>query len=99
MPALLSGFDDASIRSGQAYDELLRLAELLGSGKPATATKDQLAAAGLDIVTLAEARDRIGQCLGDTAGMCQICRDDYADDDRIRLLNCRHAFHACVAPA
>ncbi|KAJ7871971.1 hypothetical protein B0H14DRAFT_3439181 [Mycena olivaceomarginata] len=56
-----------------------------------TASKDDIACAGLEIIH----RDMLSTY--EDANKCLLCLDDYADQDDIRLLLCRYAFHKdCV---
>lgn len=93
VPSLLSGFDNAA-----SYEQLLALAQILGVHKPPTATAADIDASDLPIVkggavgALAD-DDEIHE---NTSTSCLVCLDEYADDDDVRILGCKHAFHACV---
>ncbi|KAJ7074534.1 hypothetical protein C8F01DRAFT_1100821 [Mycena amicta] len=79
----------------ESFEALLELSELLGNMRPPTASKADIARAGLAVVK----RDAL-EGLSVTANCtekCLICLDDYTETDPIRVLNCRHAFHqGCV---
>jgi len=87
------------VGSLDTFEALWQLTELLGQVKPPVATKDDIAKAGLEVVspeTLKMYRDE-GKVAESTVDRCLICLDDYSPDDEARLLKCKHAFHlACV---
>ncbi|CAE6503926.1 unnamed protein product [Rhizoctonia solani] len=80
-------------------DELWMLNEFLGQVKPPTVSRDDIAKAGLRIVKGTEVKE-----LAETKAVtencterCLICLDDYADDEDLRIMNCKHMFHKdCV---
>lgn len=79
------------------YNDLIRLAELIGNVKRTTATQAEVDQSGLKIVSAQElpellASDRV---LSNTVERCLVCLEDYEDapDAELRLLECRHAFH------
>ncbi|KAF7290564.1 RING finger protein [Mycena indigotica] len=79
----------------ESFEALLELGELLGHIRPPTASKADIARAGLAIVK----RDELEglSVTASCAEKCLICLDDYTEEDPIRVLNCRHAFHqGCV---
>ncbi|CAE7078486.1 unnamed protein product [Rhizoctonia solani] len=85
---------------GQVHpDELWMLNEFLGQVKPPTVSRDDIAKAGLRIVKGTEVKE-----LAETKAVtencterCLICLDDYADDEDLRIMNCKHMFHKdCV---
>ncbi|KAJ7688988.1 hypothetical protein B0H17DRAFT_646337 [Mycena rosella] len=82
---------------GLGFEALLDLGELLGPPRPPTASKADIARAGLAVLrrdALAAAPERV---LESCVERCLICLDDYTEVDEIRLLSCRHAFHrGCV---
>jgi hypothetical protein len=89
-PRLFQNLETAS------YEDFLRLAEMLGNGKGSTLSKEQLEQSGLSVVKgpselqLAEADGRV---LPNTTERCLVCLEEYDEEDPIRLLSCKHAFH------
>jgi hypothetical protein len=89
-PFLLSALENAS------YEDFLRLAELLGSAKASTVSKEQLQESGLTLLNGAGELKRAeadGRVLVNTTERCLICLDDYQEEEQVRLLSCKHAFH------
>ncbi|CAE6497421.1 unnamed protein product [Rhizoctonia solani] len=85
---------------GQVHpDELWMLNEFLGQVKSPTASKEDIAKAGLRIVKGADIKDlaQAGSVTENCTERCLICLDDYADDEDLRIMNCKHMFHqGCV---
>ncbi|KAJ1303519.1 hypothetical protein OPQ81_011704 [Rhizoctonia solani] len=85
---------------GQVHpDELWMLNEFLGQVKPPTATREDIANAGLRVVKGVDikALAQSGAVTENCTERCLICLDDYNDDDDLRIMNCKHMFHRdCV---
>lgn len=82
-----------------SFEALLELADLLGQVKPPTATKEDIDKSGLAIIKASELpqHEKDGKVSSNCLDRCLICLDDYADDDDVRVMTCRHAFHkGCV---
>ncbi|KAF7361284.1 hypothetical protein MSAN_01160900 [Mycena sanguinolenta] len=85
----------------ESLEALFReLPELLGyAARPPTASKADIARAGLAVISPAALPDaeRAGRVLSTCVERCLICLDEYDETDEIRILSCRHAFHiGCV---
>ncbi|TDL22093.1 hypothetical protein BD410DRAFT_788775 [Rickenella mellea] len=82
-----------------SFEALWELAELLGQVKPPTVTRDDIERSGLETfkahqIQLYEAEGKIAS---NCVEKCLVCLDDYAADDDLRLMSCKHAFHKqCV---
>ncbi|CAE6440595.1 unnamed protein product [Rhizoctonia solani] len=85
---------------GQVHpDELWMLNEFLGQVKSPTASKDDIAKAGLRVVKGAEIKElaKTGSVTENCIERCLICLDDYDNDEDLRIMNCKHMFHkGCV---
>ncbi|KAJ7843392.1 hypothetical protein B0H14DRAFT_2778677 [Mycena olivaceomarginata] len=84
----------------ESLEALFReLPELLGYARPPTASKADIARAGLTVLRPAELpeAEKAGRVVSNCVERCLICLDDYDPADDIRVLSCRHAFHlTCV---
>ncbi|EJD50591.1 hypothetical protein AURDEDRAFT_112196 [Auricularia subglabra TFB-10046 SS5] len=82
-----------------SFEALWQLADLLGQVKPPVASKEDIEKSGLEVFKadmLPKYADE-GKVALNTVERCLVCLDDYADDDELRLLSCRHVFHkTCV---
>ena len=90
----------AALENTNSYEDFIRLAEMLGNAKAATVSKEQLDQSGLQVVTGRTELQRLqaeGNALENTTERCLICLEAYAEDDSVRLLSCKHAFHQLVA--
>ncbi|KAI0061761.1 hypothetical protein BV25DRAFT_1826496 [Artomyces pyxidatus] len=82
-----------------SFEALWELADLLGQVKPPTATKEDIDKSGLEIIRQAnlEQYEKDGRVAPMCVDRCLICLEDYAEEEDLRLLSCRHAFHKdCV---
>ncbi|KAJ7186992.1 hypothetical protein C8R46DRAFT_981335 [Mycena filopes] len=87
------------LNGAEGFEALLDLTELLGPLRPPTASKADIARAGLAIVRRADLAglESEGKVVNNCVDRCLICLDDYDEADEIRVLSCRHAFHqTCV---
>ncbi|KAH6911793.1 hypothetical protein BKA70DRAFT_1268516 [Coprinopsis sp. MPI-PUGE-AT-0042] len=83
----------------ESFEALLELAEMLGHAKPPTVTKEDIDKSGLETIKpwqLSQYEDE-GRVSYNCIERCLICLDDYDEEDHIRIMSCRHAFHKdCV---
>ena len=83
----------------ESFEALLELAEMLGHSKPPTVTKEDIDKSGLETIKpwqLTQYEDE-GRVSYNCIERCLICLDDYDEEDDIRIMSCRHAFHKdCV---
>ncbi|KAF8606723.1 hypothetical protein BDV93DRAFT_325293 [Ceratobasidium sp. AG-I] len=85
---------------GQVHpDELWMLNEFLGQVKPPTASREDIAKAGLRVIKGKDISEfsKDGGVTENCTERCLICLDDYADEEDLRIMGCRHMFHKdCV---
>ncbi|KAI0345673.1 hypothetical protein BDW22DRAFT_1481899 [Trametopsis cervina] len=82
-----------------SYEALWELAELLGQAKPPTATKEEIEKSGLQVIRGSDIGryETEGKISSNCTDRCLVCLDDYEQEDEVRVLSCRHAFHKdCV---
>ncbi|TFY73022.1 hypothetical protein EWM64_g10989, partial [Hericium alpestre] len=82
-----------------SFEALWELAELLGQVKPPTATKEEIAKSGLEVLHAADLAEyeKDNRVSSNCVDRCLICLEDYVPEDELRLLTCRHGFHkGCV---
>ena len=75
------------------------LAELLGQVKPPTVSQDDINRSGLEVIKSTQLGEweKAGRISNNCVDRCLICLDDYADEDDVRVMSCRHGFHKdCV---
>ncbi len=95
---------DHSIVTGEpnnldSFEALLDLAEILGQVKPPTASKEEIEKSNLEVIKASRVAEyeEMGKISSNCTERCLICLDDYAEEDEVRVLVCRHAFHrGCV---
>ncbi|KAH7923825.1 hypothetical protein BV22DRAFT_1196412 [Leucogyrophana mollusca] len=83
----------------ESFEALWELAELLGQVKPPTASKEEIDRSGLEIIKASSLQqyEQENKIASNCVDRCLICLDDYAVEEDIRVLGCRHAFHkTCV---
>ncbi|KAL0960902.1 hypothetical protein HGRIS_005911 [Hohenbuehelia grisea] len=83
----------------ESFEALLELAELLGQVKPPTVSKEEIEKSGLQIIKPAQLEqcEKDGVISSNCIDRCLICLDDYAAEDDIRVMACKHGFHKdCV---
>ncbi|KAF9508324.1 hypothetical protein BS47DRAFT_236245 [Hydnum rufescens UP504] len=81
------------------HDDFWALAELLGQVKPPVATKDDIEHSGLPVVKTEKISEYAenGLIATNTIERCLVCLSDYEEQEDIRILSCKHAFHKdCV---
>lgn len=92
IPNLMSG--------GPLTDEEMALvSELLGPGKPPTASKEDIENSGLEVIPASDIAKlgAEGKVLENCVERCLVCLGDYEEEEECRVLKCRHAFHKdCV---
>ncbi|KAG9086140.1 hypothetical protein FS749_003883, partial [Ceratobasidium sp. UAMH 11750] len=85
---------------GQVHpDELWMLNEFLGQVKPPTASREDIAKAGLRVIKGAQVEEyaKNGNVTENCTERCLVCLDDYADEQDLRIMSCKHMFHKdCV---
>ncbi|KAG9090713.1 hypothetical protein FRC07_012034, partial [Ceratobasidium sp. 392] len=85
---------------GQVHpDELWMLNEFLGQVKPPTASREDIAKAGLRVIKGAQVGEyaKDGGVTENCTERCLICLDDYANEEDLRIMSCKHMFHKdCV---
>jgi len=83
----------------ESFEALLELVELLGNAKAPTASREDIERSGLEIIKKSQLGEyeRQNKISSNCTERCLICLDDYEEEDEIRVMNCRHAFHrGCV---
>jgi len=81
------------------HDDFWALAELLGQVKPPVATKDDIEHSGLQVIKTEKIAEyaKNGQIAINTIERCLVCLSDYEEQEDVRILSCKHAFHKdCV---
>jgi len=82
-----------------SLEALLELADLLGHAKPPTASREDIEKSGLEIINPSQLKQYENELKisSNCIERCLICLDDYQEEDNIRVMKCRHAFHQnCV---
>ncbi|KAL4080852.1 hypothetical protein J3A83DRAFT_84976 [Scleroderma citrinum] len=97
----LSPSDHPVILGGNldSFEALWELAEFLGQVKPPTASKEDIERSGLEVIQASslEEYEKTERVANNCTERCLICLDDYAPEENVRVLACKHAFHqACV---
>lgn len=67
----------------------------MGTAKSNTATQEDVAKSDLKVVDGREVEvlTELGLVLANAADKCRVCLEDYEPEDKVRLLECKHAFH------
>ncbi|QRV92604.1 Zinc finger RING-type protein [Ceratobasidium sp. AG-Ba] len=85
---------------GQVHpDELWMLNEFLGQVKPPTASREDIAKAGLRVIKGHQVEEfaKDGGVTENCTERCLICLDDYEEEQDLRIMSCKHMFHKdCV---
>ncbi|ETW82104.1 hypothetical protein HETIRDRAFT_440169 [Heterobasidion irregulare TC 32-1] len=82
-----------------SFEALWELAEMLGQVKPPTATREDIAKSGLEVIRPSdlEQYENDGRVSSNCVERCLICLEEYAPEEDLRLMTCRHLFHkTCV---
>ncbi|KAJ8520033.1 hypothetical protein ONZ45_g3084 [Pleurotus djamor] len=82
-----------------SFEALLELAELLGQVKPPTVSKEEIEKSNLEIIPASRLSEfeQSGKISSNCVDRCLVCLDDYAPEDNVRVMTCKHAFHKdCV---
>jgi len=81
------------------HDDFWALAELLGQVKPPVASKEDIEKSGLEVIKATQMAEytKNGRIAENTVERCLICLSEYEEEENVRVLTCRHAFHKdCV---
>jgi len=68
------------------YEDLLMLSHVLGPVRPVTATTEQVEVIPITVYR----KDQMTEMINDK---CQVCLEDYAELQELRMLQCKHGFH------
>ncbi|KAI5989012.1 hypothetical protein EDD15DRAFT_2285814 [Pisolithus albus] len=82
-----------------SFEALWELAEFLGQVKPPTASREDIERSGLEVIQSSslEEYEKMDRIASNCIERCLICLEDYAPEEHIRVLTCKHAFHQpCV---
>ncbi|KAI6114265.1 hypothetical protein F5141DRAFT_1105449 [Pisolithus sp. B1] len=82
-----------------SFEGLWELAEFLGQVKPPTASREDIERSGLEVIQSSslEEYEKTDRIASNCIERCLICLEDYAPEEHIRVLTCKHAFHQpCV---
>lgn len=82
-----------------SFEALWELAEFLGQVKPPTASREDIERSGLEVIqpSSLEEYEKTDRIASNCIERCLICLEDYAPEEHIRVLTCKHAFHQpCV---
>lgn len=82
-----------------SFEALWELAEFLGQVKPPTASREDIERSGLEVIQSSslEEYEKTDRIASNCIERCLICLEDYAPEEHIRVLTCKHAFHQlCV---
>jgi Ring finger domain len=69
-----------------SYEDLMMLSHFLGPVRPVTATAQQIETIPIIIYR----KDQMTEMINDK---CQVCLEDYAESQELRMLQCKHGFH------
>ncbi|KAF9357328.1 hypothetical protein BGX34_009431 [Mortierella sp. NVP85] len=79
---------------GANYEDLWRLANIIGPARPVTTTQEAIDNAGFPVGTFEQEVQGMRNIttLGDGT-KCLVCMSDYEEGENLRALKCKHGFH------
>jgi hypothetical protein len=85
-----SGLPASLFGDNPTYEDLLSLSHFLGPVRPITATQSQIDQIPITVYHKQAMTDMLND-------KCQVCLEDYAESQELRMLQCKHGFHKdCV---
>ncbi|KAG2171999.1 hypothetical protein INT43_001476 [Umbelopsis isabellina] len=85
-----SGLPASLFGDNPTYEDLLSLSHFLGPVRPVTATQGQIDRIPITVYH----KQAMTEMLNDK---CQVCLEEYAESQELRMLQCKHGFHKdCV---